>query len=216
MKRREFLRTPAFAAGWGLAAAAFPAWALAADKTVEDARLLYLQGSTVTPGFGAALQGRPWIAAPTSTSSRPMPQARVAVHGHYLGKFSRIDGFSIQAVYGSAKGALTHDLYAAARGLAMNKAVGFHADSGTFAGLCVQRSMASSGLSTRPTSACLAPNSLTGSMQKGCYLLVLDPEAAGFVADELYYSGRLTQPLQDASGRRVQIDHVLLSVAGEA
>lgn len=215
MKRREFLRAPALAAGWGLATAALPTWAMAADKkVVEDARLLYLQGSSVTPNFGAALRGRPWGATPTTTSGHALVAARVAVHGHYLGKTSRIDGFAMQAVYGIGKGgAASHDLYFAMRGEGtLTKAVGFRAETGSFVGVSVQRSMASAGLTCRSTDACLAPNNLTGSMQKGCYVLLLDPEAAGFAADDLYYSGHPNQPLQDASGRRLQLDHVLLSV----
>ncbi len=217
MKRREFLRSPALAAGWGLAASALPAWAIAGEKLAQDARLLFLQGSSIHPDFGDALQGRPWGAAPTSNSGRPLSQARVAVHGHFLGKSSRIDTFSLQAIYasGNRSAPLAHELYSGARQQGtLTKAVGFHAESATFAGLCVQRSMKSSGLACNPTYACLAPNGLTGSMQKGCYVLLLDPEAAGFLADELFYSGDRAQPLRDASGRRVQLDHVLLSVAG--
>lgn len=214
MKRREFLGSPALGLGWGLAAAALPAWATAGG-TVQDTRLLFLQGSDLEAGFGSALQGRPWGAAPKSSGAHPLPRARVAVHGHYLGKSSRIDAFSMQAVYAGGTAPVTHDLYTGARRQGtLTKPVGFHAEAGTFGGLSVQRSLKSAGLACRPTTACLAPNSLTGSMQKGCYVLLLDPDTAGFLADELFYSGDRAQPLQDASGRRVLLDHVLLSVEG--
>ncbi|GEM_PF-2839843 len=214
MKRREFLKAPALAAG-SLAGLALPAWARGFGRAVPGTVLLRLDDTGAVDGTASGATGRAWLPYRTGSASG-LVQARVIVQELYLRPDSRIEELDLGARFLATGGGVHRvPLFAFMRErAAAGKPRGFDAPRGTFAGLHVKRRLRGVFECTRHDDLCLAEESLGAGLEAGLYMLLLDRHAP--MAGAWRHSGDARQPLVDAHGRPVERDRLILKITDAA